>query len=68
MNRSTIILIGTAIAALVILGEITYTVSEVEQVIITQLGEPVGDPVVTPGLHFKLPFIQRVNVFDRRLI
>jgi len=68
MNRSTIILIGTAIAALVILGEITYTVSEVEQVIITQLGEPVGDPVVTPGLHFKLPFIQRVNVFDNRFL
>ena len=68
MNRSTIILIGVAVAALVIFGETTYTVSEVEQVIITQLGEPVGDPVVTPGLHFKLPFIQRANVFDKRFL
>lgn len=43
-----------------------YTVSEVEQVIVTQFGEPVGDPVVEPGLHFKLPRVQKINRFDKR--
>jgi len=51
-----------------LLGQATYTVSETEQVIITQFGEPVGDPVTTPGLHFKLPFMQRTNVFDNRFL
>ncbi len=46
----------------------TYTVNQTEQVIITQFGSPVGDPVTTPGLHFKLPFIQQVNSFDKRYL
>ena len=45
-----------------------YTVQETEQVIKTQFGEPVGEPVVTPGLKFKIPFIQKVNSFDRRIL
>ena len=32
--------------------------SEQEQVIITQFGDPVGDPITAAGLHFKAPFIQ----------
>jgi membrane protease subunit HflC len=43
-------------------------VNEVEQVIITQFGEPVGDPITTPGLKFKVPFIQTVNRFDKRFL
>ena len=54
--------------ALVLLGQATYTVSETEQIILTQFGEPVGDPVVAPGLHFKAPFIQRTNVFEKRFL
>lgn len=45
-----------------------YIVGEMEQVVITQFGEPKGDPVTTPGLHFKLPFIQMVNRFDKRFL
>jgi len=63
------------IAILVILGIGTYvsinsiyTVSEVEQVIITQFGKPVGDPVTTAGLKFKMPFIQDVNPIDKRVL
>lgn len=44
----------------------TFTVNQAEQVIITQFGKPVGDPIIDPGLHFKLPFIQQVNSFDKR--
>ncbi len=45
-----------------------YTVDEVEQVIITQFGKPVGSPVVTPGLNIKVPFIQKVNVVEKRVM
>ena len=63
MKRSTTTQIAVALAVLVLVAQSLYTVSETEQVILTQFGEPVGDPVVTPGLHFKLPFIQRPNFF-----
>src|SRR6188474_3107652 len=43
-----------------------YTVSETEQVVVTQFGEPVGHAIAQPGLHFKTPFVQDVNVFDKR--
>lgn len=45
-----------------------YTVNEVEQVIITQFGKPVGDPVTEAGLKIKLPFVQDVNAIDKRVL
>ena len=39
----------------------SYVVQETDQVIITQFGKPVGEPVTEAGLHFKMPFIQEVN-------
>ena len=45
-----------------------YTVSEVEQVIITQFGKPIGDPVTTAGLQVKVPFVQDVNPIDKRIL
>ena len=68
MKTSTMIQIVVGVALLVVLGQTAYTTNETEQVIITQFGEPVGEPVVTPGLHFKVPFIQRTNVFDKRYL
>lgn len=55
--------VGAAVAA-----SSLYTVSEVEQVIITQFGKPVGAPVTTAGLKVKVPFIQNVNPIDRRIL
>jgi len=68
MKNSTAIQIIVLLGIVFLLGQATYTVSETEQVIITQFGEPVGDPVSSPGLHFKVPFIQRINVFDSRFL
>ena len=68
MSRVTTVQIVVAIVLLVVLSQTGYTVNETEQVIITQFGDPVGVPVVTPGLHFKVPFIQRINVFDKRFL
>ena len=45
-----------------------YSVSEVEQVIITQFGKPVGAPVTSAGLKVKVPFIQEVNPIDKRVL
>ncbi|WP_415720523.1 protease modulator HflC [Photobacterium ganghwense] len=45
-----------------------YTVSEVEQVIITQFGKPVGQPITNAGLKVKIPFIQEVNTIDKRIL
>jgi len=68
MNKATTIQIIVLLAIVLLLDQATYTVSETEQVIITQFGDPVGDPITSPGLHFKVPFIQRVNVFDNRFL
>ena len=68
MKKATTIQIIVLLAIVFLLDQATYTVSETEQVIITQFGDPVGDPVTSPGLHFKVPFIQRVNVFDNRFL
>lgn len=65
--KQTAILIVLLIGTYVSLSSI-YTVNEVEQVIITQFGKPVGDPVTTAGLKFKLPFIQEINPIDKRVL
>jgi len=44
-----------------------YTVPQWEQAIVVQLGEPVRT-VQEPGLYFKLPFVQNVLYFDKRLL
>ena len=60
-------LIVLALAAFV-LSSAVYTVNEVQQMIITQFGKPVGEPVTTAGLKVKVPFIQEVNPIDKRVL
>jgi len=62
-----VILALLGIAAWVAMSSI-YTVSEVEQVIITQFGKPVGEPVTSAGLKLKVPYIQEVNPIDKRVL
>ena len=64
---SLITVLVIVIALLVISGAI-YIVNETEQVVITQFGEPIGDSITTAGLHFKMPFIQRANYFEKRIL
>ena len=59
---------GLVLAVLIVSSSAAYRVGEAEQVIITQFGNPVGDPITDPGLHFKLPFIQEANYFDKRFL
>jgi len=68
MKKSTLKLILAIFIVLVLLALIdgVYVVSETNQVIITQFGEPIGGAVTSPGLHFKVPFIQKANYFEKR--
>ena len=65
LSKKSVLLIG---ALAVVLYLSTFTVNQAEQVIITQFGRPVGDPITSPGLHFKIPFVQQVNSFDKRYL
>jgi membrane protease subunit HflC len=61
------------LAAIAIFG-CAYTVDQTEQVVLTQFGRPVGDPINATdsasgaGLHFKLPFVQTANRFEKRIL
>jgi len=55
-------------AAVLIFGGAFYIVNESEQVVITQFGKPVGDPITTPGLKIKTPFLETANYFDKRFL
>jgi membrane protease subunit HflC len=60
--------LALVIVVLVVLASGFYVVDERQQVIITQFGEPVDAAVTDPGLHFKVPFIQTANFFDKRFL
>ncbi len=69
MIKFIYIIIGVIIfLALIALISAAYIVNETEQVIITQFGKPVGDPIITPGIHFKIPIIQEANFFEKRFL
>jgi membrane protease subunit HflC len=66
MKGRTIALSVVVILGLVTLSSGLYTVGETQQVVITQFGEPIGQSVTQAGLHWKMPFAQEANVFERR--
>jgi membrane protease subunit HflC len=68
MNRVFIPVVVLGLLVLIILSGAFYTVGEREQVIITQFGEPISGAITTPGLHVKVPFIQTVRSFDKRVL
>jgi len=65
---SRLIALGAALAVFILVPAATFTVGELEQVVITQFGRPVGVPVRDPGLHYRVPFIQKINRIDRRYL
>lgn len=69
MNKGKGIVIGVIlVVVLIVLFSAAFIVKETEQVIITQFGKPVGDPVTEPGIHFKIPLIQEAHFFDKRFL
>lgn len=68
MNKALSMLGVAAILLALPLSQALYTVPETEQVLITQFGRPIGDPVTEAGLHLKIPFIQKVNRIEKRIL
>ncbi|MFB3072304.1 MAG: protease modulator HflC [bacterium] len=64
--RMGVIIVALLGAAFMLFSSL-FTVSEIQQGVVTQLGKPVR-VVKNPGLHFKLPFLQQVIFFDNRLL
>lgn len=62
---ATLLLVGVGVF---VLASSAYIVGEAEQAIILQFGRPMGETVDQAGLHFKLPFVQEVRRFDRRIL
>ena len=65
---ASFVVLSLLVVSLFVVANAIYTVDEVEQVIITQFGKPVGDPVTTAGLKFKIPFVQEINPIDKRVL
>ena len=68
MNPKTVTQLFGLVLILVVLSSATYQVHETNQVIITQFGQPIGGAKTEPGLHFKVPFIQKTNYFEKRFL
>ena len=45
-----------------------FIIDETKQVVITQFGKPVGQPISSAGLHFRTPFVQQAHYFEKRIL
>ncbi len=69
MNKRRNIIIGVIVfLALIVLVSAAFIVNETEQVIITRFGKPVGKSINTPGIHFKIPIIEKATFFEKRFL
>lgn len=62
------LLVGLVLLAIAVVYDGFFILQEGKQVVITQFGAPVGDPVTEAGLHFKMPFIQQTEVFEKKIL
>lgn len=67
-NILRFLLIGLIAVAAVAVWDGFYVLREGQQAVITQFGRPVGQSILTAGLKFKLPVIQKVQYFDKRIL
>ena len=65
-NRTLLLLL--AVATLMVLSGAFFVVDETKQVVITQFGKPVGEPIQQPGVSYKLPFLQTAHFFEKRFL
>ncbi|MCJ8499834.1 protease modulator HflC [Desulfatitalea alkaliphila] len=57
-----------AVVVVILLYGALYTLEEGRQAIVVQFGRPVGETITEAGLHMKLPFLQEVRRFEKRLL
>ncbi|MBS4012323.1 MAG: protease modulator HflC [Bacteroidetes bacterium] len=68
MKTKQILILVLAIVASILFFNSMFILDETKQAIVTQFGRPVGGLKTTPGLHFKVPIIQKVQYFDKRYL
>ena len=68
MKKFYILIIALIVLGIIALSSGFYILDETQQAIVTQFGKPVGSPRTEPGLKFKVPFIQKVQFFDKRYL
>jgi len=68
MRQFALISAAAAIMVFLVASGAFYIVDETQQVVITQFGQPIGKPVTSAGLRFKIPLIQQANYFEKRIL
>ncbi|MCK4591592.1 MAG: protease modulator HflC [Candidatus Latescibacteria bacterium] len=68
MKTKSVAIWGLILLGVIVLASGLYTVDMTEQVVITRFGKPIGDPIKEPGLKWKMPFIETVNTFEKRVL
>ena len=67
-NIKQVVLPVLVLVLVVVVSNTLFIITEGRQAIITQFGKPVGEPVTSAGLHFKIPFMQDVRYVDKRIL
>ena len=65
-QKRNIALAVIVLCIVIVMADALYVVSEMNQVVITQFGQPIGGTISAPGLHIKVPFIRKTNYFEKR--
>lgn len=68
MKPLHILYLAAGLLFIIALSGTFFILDETQQAIITQFGRPVGEPRTTPGMNMKVPFIQKVQFFDKRYL
>ena len=68
MKRLRYFIIAISFPLIILAYESFFRVDETEQVIITQFGKPIGDVIDKSGLKIKVPFIQKINRIEKRIL
>ncbi|MFQ5894662.1 MAG: protease modulator HflC [Nitrospinota bacterium] len=67
MQKALVGVVVAIVLLLILANSVFYTVGEWEQAVVTRLGKPVGG-VKGPGLHWRMPFVEKVHPFERRIL
>lgn len=62
------LLVGLVLLAIAVVYDGFFILEEGQQSVITQFGAPVGEPVTEAGLHLKMPFVQKTETFEKKIL
>ncbi len=68
MNRTNLVLLLVLLGSVAVVGYLTvFTVQQTQQALVLEFGKPKR-VITEPGLNYKIPFIQNVEFFDKRIL